>query len=90
MIHGGGGSNLLFGGDGDDILDVRWLTADHSGEEYGRWRDEKRLSTDEMHGGAGNERWKGVRSIYYTAGREMTSSGDRTARIVCSAVTGTT
>lgn len=85
MLHSGGGSNLLWGGEGDDLLDARWATdADRGSVGFAAWRAEKLLSTDEMHGGAGDDTlWGsyGADRLYGDAGDDMIYGQDGDDRL---------
>lgn len=55
-LHGGAGWNLLIGGAGDDVLDVRWASDPaRGGLSYADWSAAKRVSSDWLFGGAGND-----------------------------------
>lgn len=59
-IHAGGGSNIVIGGAGNDVLDVRWSSLpDKDGLNFAEWREHKRGATDWLWGGEGDDRLEG-------------------------------
>ena len=69
-LHGGAGWNMILGGAGDDILDVRWLTDPDRGDlSHADWSAAKRMASDWLFGGSGND------SLFGSFGSDLLHGG---------------